>query len=69
MVPVHAAHVSKKSKQQLQGGWIPSKQLPTQLSRTINLYGTEVDVTFRVGGRAFNAHKTILAARSPVSSK
>ncbi|KQJ84719.1 BTB/POZ and MATH domain-containing protein 2 [Brachypodium distachyon] len=43
----------------------PPTELPGQLERVLS-EGTGADVTFRVGGRKFRAHRALLAARSPV---
>jgi speckle-type POZ protein len=44
---------------------VPPVELPGHLAGALR-DGIGADVTFRVGGRAFHAHRMILAARSPV---
>ncbi|XP_039822895.1 BTB/POZ and MATH domain-containing protein 1-like [Panicum virgatum] len=44
---------------------VPPSDLHQHLSRLLSS-GAEADVTFRVGGETFTAHRLVLAARSPV---
>uniref|UniRef100_A0ACD5UU02 Uncharacterized protein n=1 Tax=Avena sativa TaxID=4498 RepID=A0ACD5UU02_AVESA len=44
---------------------VPPMELPGHLALGLS-EGMETDVTFRVGGRAFGAHRIVLALRSPV---